>query len=336
MALPSSAVTRLDLSLTFSEFSLAANRRGFIGLRALPAVGVAQDSAKFLKIPVEQLLKPVEDLKRSDKAGYKRDDFEFTEDSYATDDYGAEEVLGDRSLKRYSSLIRAERIHAMRAIYRVQQAYEQACANAVFDTATWTGEALTTNVDIPWTTAASAKPIEDIDGAIDQVTANIGRRPNGIIIPYKAAKAMMRTAQITDLVKYSGHTDPTQLVASAVAILQSLFDFEIILIPDGVKNTGKEGGSAAFTRHWDPTMCMVCNVAQDNGDLEDPEPGIGRTIMWEEENASIPGAGEAELPIIMDEYREEHRRGSILRARADFQAKIIYPEAGHLLTGVTA
>ena len=46
MAQPSTAVTRLDLSLSYGEFNEEANRRGYVGLRALPAVGVGLQGAQ--------------------------------------------------------------------------------------------------------------------------------------------------------------------------------------------------------------------------------------------------------------------------------------------------
>jgi hypothetical protein len=79
---------------------------------------------------------------------------------------------------------------------------------------------------------------------------------------------------------------------------------------------------------------MVCHISKDE-DVEAAEPTIGRTFMWSEENGEIPG-GEGETPaVIVEEYREEQRRGGIIRARNDRQVQIFHPQAGFLLTSCT-
>ena len=66
---------------------------------------------------------------------------------------------------------------------------------------------------------------------------------------------------------------------------------------------------------------------------DDPqEPCVGRTFLWNEENAGV-GTDE-ELAVIVEEYREEGVRGSVIRARNDRDIVIMYKEAGHLLSNV--
>jgi hypothetical protein len=50
MASPSTAITRFDLSIAYAEFNLLNNMKKFIGLKVLPALGVALEAADFLKI----------------------------------------------------------------------------------------------------------------------------------------------------------------------------------------------------------------------------------------------------------------------------------------------
>jgi len=158
-------------------------------------------------------------------------------------------------------------------------------------------------------------------------------RPNALIVTDFALRHLKRTAQVEDLLKYSGHDDPKNL--GVLQGLQELFDLERIIVADGFKNTADEGQTGSFSRMWDVTMAMVAHI-NDSGDIEDPEPTVGRTIMWNEENASIPGSDDQEIAVIMEEYREESRRGGVIRARNDRQVKILHAEAGHLLQVVTA
>lgn len=330
---PSQAITRLDLSLSYSEFSLRANRKGFVGLKVLPAIGVALNAADFIKIKVESLLTKPEETKRAPRGTYSRGTYEFDKDSYKTDEHGAEETVDDAEIEIYGDMLPAERYATDRAINRVLQAYEQAAADAVMNTSTWTGSSLTTAVSTPWSTAASAVPITDIDAAIEKVKSNCGIKPNTLILTDYALRKIKRTAQITDLLKYSGQDDPKNL--GVLEGLKELFALESIIVADGFKNSSDEGQTASFSRLWPIDKAMVAHVSTSQ-DLQSEEPRIGATIMFGEQNVSIPGADSSEMGLIVEEYREENRRGGVIRARGNYQVKIMHVKAGHLLTNVAA
>lgn len=336
MASPSVAITRFDLSLSYAEFSLVASRAGFIGLQVLPPVGVAKDSGSFLKIDVENLLRKVEDTQREPRSTYNRDTFQWKTDSYDAKEHGVEEIVDDLLIERYGDILRAESIAVSRAVHRVLQALENSIGAAVFNTSTWTGAALTTAASVAWTTPATAVPITDIDNAINKVKTSSGEAPNTLVLSDYALQKFKRTAQVQDLLKYSGADDPKNL--GAINALKTMFELENVFVAKSFKNTADEGQTAVFSRFWDATMAMVCHVRDDgmDGDLESMEPCIGRTIFASEGNASIPGAGDGEESLIMEEYREENRRGGIIRARNKRHVKVLHAEAGHLITGVTA
>lgn len=334
MAQPTTAIQRFDASLSYREFSVLSNRAGFIGLQVLPPTGVRLQSAKFQKVKAASVLGPIEDTKRAPKGNYARDTYEWETDNYSTVDHGVEEVIDDRIIRMYGNEITAENIHIDRAINRVLMAFEDECAKAVFNTTTWTGAALTTAVGTAWTVVATSDPVDDIDKAKDKVRDSSGAKPNTLILTELALRAAKRSARIENLLKYSGRDDPKNL--GDLAALQDLFGLDRILVADGWKNTAARGKAAVFGRLWDQTMAMVAHVNVDSIDLENPIPTVGSTIMWTEENATLPGGDDTEMTVIIEEYREEGRRGGIIRARADYEVKIIHPQAGHLLTGVTA
>jgi len=332
MATPSNAINRFDLSLSYGEFDTRANRRKYIGAKVLPPAVVGHQSANFLRLAIASVLNKVEDTVRAPKGEYTRGDFEWDQDSYVTLDHGVEEEIDDRQLAMYRGEINADRIHTQRAIDRVLTAYENEVATAVFNTSTWTGSALTTSVGTPWTTESSADPIGDIDAAGEKVRAGIGMMPNTLIATDFAIKRIKRCDQIVDRLKYSGHDDPKNV---SLAALADLLEVETILVARSHKNTNDDGQTASLSRMWDQTMAMVCYIGMEES-LEAMEPTIGRTIQWDEENASLPGEEEGTPAVIMEEYRTEATRGYRLRARLDYGIKILHPECGHLLTSVTA
>jgi len=337
MAAPSVAINRTDLAITYNEFSLAANRRGYIGGAVLPMIGVMEEAASFSKVTVESLLTKVEDTKRKAKSTYARDDFTWTTDSYDVDEHGVEEVVDDATIERYGDLIRAEGIHTARAINRVLQALEKDIADAVFNTTTWTGASLTTAAGTPWTTHASATPIANILAAVQKVEESCGQSPNTVIMTKKALRNLKQCAEVKDLLKYWGGDDPKQL--DNLSALATLLEVDQILVANAYRNTADRGQTAALSHIWNDTLCMVCRVMNDgmDGDLEAPEAHIGRSIFSTKNSEPLPGTSDdGSESLIIEEYREEARRGGVIRARNKRQVKILHAEAGHLISAVTA
>lgn len=331
MATPSSAINRFDLGMSYGEFNLAAQRAGFVGLNLFPPIGVAQENASFAKIVTEQLAKKVEDTERAPKSTYSRDDFEWTTDSYDCKEHGVEEVTDDAQIERYGDIIRVERINRNRAIWRLLAALEDAILTELL------GNSNTTAAATVWTTTATADPIADVRGAIESVITQCGTRPNTIAMSDLALRYMTETDRIESLLKYSGRDDPKMLGTKAA--LQDLFEIENVVIAKSIKNTADLGQSASFSRFFDTTKVWVGNVTDDgmDGDLEDPVPCIGRTIFATTDGNNVPGGdGDGSDAVIVDEYREENRRGGVIRARNKRHVKELHEAAGHIITAIHA
>jgi hypothetical protein len=333
MPAPSTAINRFDLSMSFSEFDLAASRAGFIGSRVLPVASVNIPSGDFLRINVESLLSKNEDLRRAPRGTYKQGDYEWTKDSFRTDEYGATELVDDAEIALYGDILMAEKYSRERAVDRVLRAFEIGAAGKFFDTAVWTGSDLTTEISTPWTTKSSADPIANIDAAVDKVITNSGQRPNALVLSYKAYRDLIRTARIEDLLKTNGIVDIRNVSPDALA---PLIQIPRIVIADGgvIKNTANEGQSAVFGQIWNADYAMVCRIADGPGaDLQSMAPYVGRTIVWSGDGVGAPGSGE-QLALVTEEYRDEDRRGGKMRVRTNYAFKIMHPESGHLLTGI--
>lgn len=339
MAAPRTAIARTDLSLTFSEINLAAQRAGFIGLQVMPPVPVGLQSAEFPKFKAADLLAPIANTRRATRSGYQRRSSEFETDSYSTEDHGIEEIVDDREVEMYGE-IDSEAIARDRAVHAVLDRLEQDIADAVFNTTIWSGAALATTAST-WSTASSGVPITDIDAAKYKVQDGCGHKANALILSEYAFTKMIRTAQVQDLLKYSGRDDPKNL--GMIDGLKQLLGLEHILVGNGMKNSAKPGATATFARHWDPTKAMVARIATgpEVRDLSSQFPSLGRTITWGGDGAPIamsamPGAAGQDAMVLVEEYREEARRGGVIRARNDRVIKRMYVQTGHLLNAVTA
>lgn len=323
--LPSTTITRLELSATFTEFDLAMDRRRFIAPRVLRPRLVGLQAADVGKVTLESLLRTGSDA-RAPGGGYRRDDAEFTKYAYATDEHGREVPLDDRTIKLYRDVLDAEQIHSQRAGDMVLRNYEIDAAAAIYDPSTWTGASLTTAITNEWNDHANATPLTDVQAAKKKVRDGCGLMPNALVCNTRQMWNACNCDSVVNRLKYWGGEDPKQVNAATLAVL---FDLDYIIVAGGIKNSANEAQSASLSDIWNDEYAMVCRVAE----TDDPqEPCIGRTFLWVEENNGL-GTDE-ELALIVEEYREDGVRGSVIRARNDRDIVIMYTEAGHLLSNV--
>lgn len=318
---PSSSLATLRPDLaSFLEFDLESDRSGYVASQVFPVIDVRSQAGNFGKIPIEQLLQ-ARQTKRAPGSGYSRGDWTFEASTYATKEYGVEEVVDDREAMMYAEYFDAEQVATMRAFSAVLRNAEQRVADAVFNATTWTGSALTTDVSgTPWATVASAVPITNVEAAVRKVYDNSGLWPNALIVNKTVFRNLRLTAQIKDVINSGGAGDASKAQDVTTEMLRRVFDLDYIIVAGTSKNTAKEGQAASVGQIWSSTYAMVCRIAT-SADMR--EPCIGRTFHWSEDGSSIGGTVET--------YREEAVRGEVVRVRHDVDEVVLYPEAGHLL-----
>lgn len=318
------ATLRPDLAGSLTEFDLAMDRQGFIGLRVAPVLEVAKASGTYGVIPVEELLQN-RDTFRAPGSGYSRGKFTFTTASFATDEHGAEETIDDRQAALYSQYFVAEQVHTARAYDAVLRNHEKRVASLVFNTSTFTGSSLTTAVGTPWSTIASATPVTDVEAACRKVWDNSGMWPNTLIINRHVFRYLRQCTQVKDLIAASGAGFPNRPQDITTAMLSAVFDLPKIIVAGGAKASQNEGQSATFANIWSNSYAMVCYTA-DSQDIQ--APTLARTFHWAEDGSQIGGTVET--------YRDESVRGDVVRVRHDTDEKIVYTQLGHLLSNIAS
>lgn len=325
MARPASPLETLrpDLAPGFEEFDLAMDRMGFIGLNVLPPVDVVVQSGKFPRIRLADLLQE-HTLTRASGTGYQRSSGRFTDESFATVEYGVEEVVDRREAALYAEYFDSEQIAVMRAVDRILRAQEKRIADAVFNATTWNGASLTTGVSTEWSNVSST-PIADIHAARFKVYEGSGLWPNTLIINRRVYHNLRRVTQVIDAIVASGAGEAAKQSDISPELLARVFDVEKVLVAGASRNSANEGQAAVVGQIWSNEYAMLC-VTASGADIR--TPCIGRTIHWSGDGSSIGGTVES--------YEEVAVAGSVIRVRHEVQEKIIYPEAGHLLSNITA
>lgn len=323
MPSPSVAIAQLRRDLaSVVEFDLMRNMAGFIGYRVLPIFNVALQADKFGRIPREQLGK-LADVTRTSKGGYNRINFTFEDDNYSTKEYGLEAVVDRRNSRIYADVLESELATTQLVMHTVLAQAEKRVADAIFNPTTFSGQ--TTNVSIEWSTPATAVPITNVKAASQLVRDRTGRYANALIINRKVMRNLQECAQIHERIHATGAGDkikPTDITPSMIA---QCMDLEEVIVADSSYDTTQEGQSTTFGDIWDDEYAMVACVARTNM-VE--EACLGRTFHWTGDGSQSSG--------LVETYYSEEVRGDVVRVRHEVHEKLIYTEAGQLLTNITA
>lgn len=326
MATPTSSLATLrpELAGTMEQFDLAMDRLGFIGLRVLPVMEVAEQAGSFGKITLESLLRAA-DTTRTSKGGYNRDEFEFTTDTFATAENGFEGRVDDRDRRLYGNYFDAEQVTARRVFDIVLRNQEKRAAALLWNTTTWTGAEHTTAVSTAWTLAnkATAVPVDDVEAAVRKVWALTGTWPNALILSHFAFRNLAHCSQIIDRITASGAGQPAKPSDVTTNMLAAVFNLPRIIVAGSAKNTANAGQTRSIASVWSNDYAMVARLAETN-DIQ--EPCLGRTFHWGADGSQVGG--------LVETYRDETVRADIVRVRHETQEKVLYHEMAHLMTNV--
>lgn len=314
------ATLRPDLAASFEEYDVEASHQGFIAHRVFPKFEVDRAAGVFGRIPIEALLANRE-TRRSPGGAYARDDWEFTPDSFATVEHGAEEPVDDNEAETYRDYFVAEQVAAIRAMDAVLRNAERRVADALFNATTYASQK--TGVSNEWDDATNATPIDDVDAACEAVWSQCGLWPNCVVMNKHVFRNVRKCDQIIDLMKYQSKQDvrASQITPAALA---AVFDVDMVLVGDGAKNTAAKGQAISIGKIWSDEYVSVCRVATSD-DIR--EACVGRTFFWPGDGAPFDGR--------VEEYREERVRGNVIRYRHQVQEKALHTEAAHLLENIT-
>lgn len=321
---PSTQLTTLrpDIRESLAEFDTALDREGFVSNKILTPINTTVQSSKFGKIPIEELLKSP-DTKRTSRSNYNRGDWTFTDDSFATKEYGFEEPVDERDARIYGEYFDAEVISAELALDAVVRSHEDRASGLLFNPSTFTGAELTTAVTNEWDDAENATPLQDVEAAVRKIFEATGMWPNSIAFNRRVFRRLRLCEQIIDAIRSAGAGSATKARDITVEQLSAVFDLQVI-VAGGVKNIANEAKDAVISQIWSDEYAMVCRVAQTNNIKE---PCIGRTFHYTGDGSDINGTVES--------YEEPARRGHVIRVRHEVDQKILNVKFGHLLSNIT-
>jgi hypothetical protein len=288
----------------------------YIASSLLPIYGSDREVGRYprFRIGKGELLKK-ESQRRGATGTYNESEEQFEWDSYQTQEYGHEKRVDDTVRKQMRDFFDADMVTAKFCMNKVMLDYEVEAAAAIMDPTVFTAAAAGTAY-----TEANLATMDfpaDLNATIEALTLN-GEEPNTIVISLSVYNRLKRSKLLQTYLY--GHLNTTQggsnitpnLVAEAFGVPN------IVIAKKSLDNAIK--GKTNVVPVWGNSYIWVGEV--QGGDFMNG--GAGRTIIWEADS-------EGGL-FTTDQYREEKRKGDMIRVRSNRVIKIVNPNSGRLIT----
>ena len=310
----SDSVPRQDISTLLME--AVHQEKHYIASSLLPVYGSEREVGRYPKFRIGkgELLKK-ESQKRGATGTYNESEEQFEWDSYQTVEYGHEKRVDDTVRKQMRDFFDADMVTAKFCMNKVMLDYEVEAATAIMDPTVFTAaaagaaytEANLNTMDFP----------ADLNATIEALTLN-GEEPNTIVLSLSLYNRLKRSKLLQTYLY--GHLNTTQggsnitptLVAEAFGVPN------IVIAKKSFDNAIK--GKTNVVPVWGNSYIWVGEV--QGGDFMNG--GAGRSIIWDADS-------EGGL-FTTDQYREEKRRGDMIRVRSNRVIKIVNPNSGRLIT----
>ncbi len=303
----------LTTSATFNPIlSEALNKVGgnkFVGLSILPVRNVGTKSGTYPVFDADHFDNDTS-KQRAPGAKFARRDFKYSSQDFKCLQYGLEGVLPDEDetqanddgVTEASGAIAAELQRDLMVGHelRVQEIVYGAAYNSTGATASMSA-------------GATAKPIKDIQNAVERLGGNGFNDNLALIIEESLFNEMLNVDDVRSIFNGNGTYTDRQVLRDALGVSQ------IIVCPTRY-NSAAKGKSATRSKVWPTDKYLVAQVG--GGDFANG--GIGRTLAYSADGGIFTAEG----------YRDEGIKSDILRVYNSCDEVVINVNAGELITGV--
>lgn len=265
--------------------------------------------------------------KRNETGTYNELDRKFTWGSFFTEEYGLEERVDDVVATRMSSYFDSEVWTGKLLANSLALDYELECAAALMNATTFASN-ITVSVNAAWATTPEAAagtcaniPAQ-INTAIEAMTLR-GERPDTLVISLTNYNLWRRNTTLSTYIWGGLNTAAggSQITEQAIA---AAFRLKRVLVAEKAFATNLKGRASSLASVYGDTYAALIKTGA--GDFN--AGGLGRTIIW---NNDSPGG-----LWTSESYRDEKRRGTILRVRSNRTIKILLTDACQLIKNATS
>jgi hypothetical protein len=266
-----------------------------------------------LKIKEGNLLR-AQSTKRGPSGTYNEISRALTRDNYRCEDRGLEERIDDVLAAQYENFFDMEETTARLVSRPVKLDHEKVVAERAFDEGVFT----TLPATAPYTEAKLAdldfaKDLQDAQETLtkQQVVANT------LVMSLQLWNRVRRSVKLQRYLFGDTNLDVKKLVKPSD--VGAAFMIEHVLIAQATYDASAPGKNPNLQPIWSPDYFGLFNVQGGDYALG----GVGRTISWD---ADCPNG-----MFATETYRDEKRRGDMVRVRCNVDEKVVDEAAGVLV-----
>ena len=280
---------------------IGANR--FVGTQILPPRLVGTKRGDYPVFGAEQFDLNASKERQPGSAAARRD-FAYGQQDYACKQYMLEGVLPDEdeSQANDDGILDARGAIAQKLQRDIMVGHELRVASAVYSAAF-----NTVNATATMSSASTARPIQDIQNAVERLNGNGFYDNLALIIEVSLFNELLNTDDVRNIFNGAGLYTNREVLQGALGISQ------IILCPTRY-NAAAKGKDANRTKIWPTDEYLVAQIA--GGDFSNG--GIGRTIAYSPDGGIFTA----------ETYRDENIKSDILRVFNSVDEVIINTNAG--------
>lgn len=316
------AVPRRDLTGGFREIPASQD---FKAARIAPSFDVPLDQGGFGRVSKKSYRKLI-NTKRQADGGYPRVEGRLTDDTYKTQERGIEESLDRRNIAIYGALIDYQRVAADALIDIMKLRYEKDVADAITDTSVWalsgnTGYDVTVS-STPWSDTTNAKPWLDV-GYAQKTARNNGLLLTELRVNWVQWLDLSENGNVRTAIQYTARPD----MMIPLAVLAAFMNLSEIIVCTAQYNSADDGQTPTYADIWSN---LYVNLMQTGKTSSIEETCLARTFVYRGD-----GGGSPDDPMI-ETYPWELNRSDVIRARSDYQVKIMSNDCNFLMKVRTA
>ncbi len=304
--MPTHGNIHVDKRLT--AISIAYPQSEFIGLNIFPNVNVSKESDKYMTYGQENFNSEI--LDRSENAEYKKIDFSYSDTTYTVKEWGVEHVIPDDKAEDADPPIDLRMDATEMLTSRLMLTQEKRIADLAFS-----GSYITQTSALSGTNRwddDNSDPVKLIASARGTIESSVGLTPNSLVIGYQVFEKLREHPDLLNRISYT----QTQILNEE--LLKSIFRVKNIWVGAAKYNSSKEGQTASLSYVWGKSA-LLCYVPD--------RPGLRQMAL---------GYNFLYTPRTVERYRDDSRRGEVIRVRHKGIEKLTTAAAGYLYTTVVS
>lgn len=322
MPQPTQQDVHVDAILTNISVAYMQGSDKFMSTQAFPVVPVEKQSDLYYKYTKNDWFRD-EAERRADATESAGSGYTLLTDSYHCDVWAFHKDIGDQVRANADNPIKPDTEATQFVTQRLMLRQEIQWVTDYFATSVWGTDKVGTTDFVKWSDRALSDPIEDMEGAKEQVLGTTGFELNTLVLGYQVFRQLKQHPDIIDRIKYTtgvtGRTITPELLAA-------MFDIDRVLISKAVKATNQEGQAEAYAfTHGKNALAM--HVAPSPGLMT---PSAGYVFTW---RGISEGLG---TDIGVTRFRMPAIRADRVEGQVSFDNKVVATDLGYFFSAAVA